>query len=913
MQDAIEGIRVMAGASLATQRPTPELIREKIELVRKIHPPITNDAAEKLAREFEAIHDVTMDLGAILENDGFEKWLEDARSEIDFYFWGRYRKLLAEKRFSAHVLASLDEVTDRTLGLLENPRKEGKWDRRGMVVGHVQSGKTANYTGLICKAADAGYEVIIVIAGLHNNLRNQTQMRLDEGFTGFDSSKLLSNNKESESIIGVGRHDRKHRPNSFTNTIRDFNKQTATSIGIPLKNLNQPVLFVIKKNTWTLKNLLEWLREHNAKGGASSIRAPMLLIDDEADNASINIRKRQEDVSRINGQIRELLGVFDRSCYIGYTATPFANIFIDPESDNAMFGEDLFPRDFIVSLDPPDNYFGSSRVFLDEPDSGQGSSIIRYIEDNGDLLPLKHRKVHQLIGLPDSLKFAIRTFILARAIRLGRDQTGMHNSMLVNASIFTDVQRQLRNEVHMLLEQIRSSIRVNGAKPEADALNDPEIRELHEVFLKEYSGNCGLEWTVIQERLWESISPIKAVEVNSKSSGTLDYSDHEKHGLNVIAIGGFSLSRGLTLEGLTISYFLRNSMMYDTLMQMGRWFGYRPGYEDLCRVWMPEEAEGWYSHIAESIEELREELRQMEATSATPREFGLKVRSHPDTLVVTARNKMGSGEELVVSVGLANQFVETAILWKVEEKRAINHGAAIALANNLRSNGFIPVDVDSRGDDGEVLLRGIPAFHVLEFLTGFQNHPGSLLTATEPVRKYIEDRDSTELSEWDVLFPGLKNAHDTSLVDCTLGFRIVCQRRTPGNRGKTDPEALYITEKQRVSSRGVEKTGLSPEEIEQAKEAYRKKKNLQENVSVPNYPDNIFRKVRKRPLLVVHLLAIGSKDEDLSGQKPVVAWSISFPKTVHEEKKVEYVVNTTWLRERYLEEIDEEEAGGDDD
>ena len=152
------------------------------------------------------------------------------------------------------------------------------------------------------------------------------------------------------------------------------------------------------------------------------------------------------------------------------------------------------------------------------------------------------------------------------------------------------------------------------------------------------------------------------VEINSRSAGSLNYEDHERTGLTLIAVGGYSLSRGLTLQGLMVSYFLRNSMMYDTLMQMGRWFGYHPGYEDLCRVWLPEEAEGWYAHVAELIEELREELRIMEAANATPVQFGLKVRGHPDALMVTARNKMGSGELVRVAIGLGNHFVETAVL-----------------------------------------------------------------------------------------------------------------------------------------------------------------------------------------------------------------------------------------------------------
>ena len=137
-----------------------------------------------------------------------------------------------------------------------------------------------------------------------------------------------------------------------------------------------------------------------------------------------------------------------------------------------------------------------------------------------------------------------------------------------------------------------------------------------------------------------------------------------------------------------VSYFLRNSMMYDTLMQMGRWFGYRPDYQDLCRIWMPEAAQGWYEHIAESIEELRSELRSMEASNATPEDFGLKVRSHPDSLIVTARNKMGSGSSIVVSIGLAFSLIETHTLRRDDENLQTNRNAARRLAGRLGQVGF---------------------------------------------------------------------------------------------------------------------------------------------------------------------------------------------------------------------------------
>jgi hypothetical protein len=894
MSDGYDNLERAVGALLAKESSsTPEQIRNLIRSFGALPEcAVTLEEAEQLAKEFEVRHGVTMTIGAVLKQPDFKPWLSEAKIDIDPYYWQRYAKLLTEKKLSGHVIATLDNVTDRILGLLENPMKPGPWDRRGMVVGHVQSGKTANYIGLMCKAADAGYGVIIVIAGIHNRLRNQTQERIDEGFVGRDSSRLLA--KHGDRYVGVGRYDKTRRPITFTNSKRDFNKAMATAVGVPLQALRDPAVFVIKKNSSTLGNLLQWLEEHSRKAGAKTIEAPMLLIDDEADNASINIKHGKNEVSKINGQIRSLLQLFERSCYVGYTATPFANIFIDPDTDNEMLGEDLFPRDFIISLDPPSNYFGPTKVFLDDSED-----VICNIDDNEDVLPIKHPKDFQVTSLPPSLLHALRTYVVARAIRLARGHESVHSSMLVNASRFTNVQRQLRDEIHRRLKLIQSSVRLNGALPAADALQDPEIEALHDAWQAEY-GDTEFDWDAVQPLLNAAAAPISVFEVNSRATSGLDYAAHKDTGLNAVAVGGFSLSRGLTLEGLMVTYFLRNSIMYDTLMQMGRWFGYRPEYEDLCRVWMPEEAQGWYMHIAESIEMLRDELRAMDAAKATPQEFGLKVRSHPDTLIVTARNKMGSGEKVVVRIGLQNAFIETATLSRQAQTLDANRRVAAAFASRLEELGH-PVAPDVF-DTGGHLLRNIPVAPVSEFVAGFANHPGSPLTEPGPVCKYIEDRREGELASWDVLFASRQQAPD-EIPDESLGIPIYCQRRAVGLR--SDGATLRVGNKQRVASRGIEKTGLTPEQVAAAEAAY-----LETHGANANFPDHVYREVRRRPLLIVHLLEMRTADGP-SAERPVVAWSISFPKTDVPEKRVEYVVNTPWLRENEAADLEEDEIGGD--
>ncbi len=900
MSNNLDKLRTAANALIAEESPlTPDRIRTIIKDFRTLYSDVTDSEAECLAQEFETQHDVTMQFGEILVGDEHEPWFNARRADIDFYYWRRYKRLLVEKkRFSSHVVDNLDRETDRILDFLGDPDRTDPWDRRGLVFGHVQSGKTANYTGLISKAADAGYKFIVIIAGLHNNLRHQTQSRIDEGFIGQDSTSPLS--QSVQRYIGVGKYDSTQIPVSLTGSHRDFNRMTASSVmGMSLRNFNVPVVCVIKKNFHTLQNLTEWLKETSTGATQGLVHEPMLLVDDEADNASINICYGQEKVSTINRQIRRLLQLFVRSCYVGFTATPFANIFIDPDTEDKMLQDDLFPRHFIVSLEPPSNYFGANQVFLQK-----SNRIVKHITDNEDCLPLKHTKNWEVIGIPPSLTEAIRTFVVARALRLVRGHGTHHCSMLVNASRFNNVQRQLRNKIQSTVECIQHSTRIYGCLP-PDQVNDLEMEALKQIWKDVYTHTEDIpDWPTVQQHLYQAAAPIQVIEVNSTANEPLNYAAY-RNGLSVIAVGGYSLSRGMTLEGLMISYFLRSSMMYDTLMQMGRWFGYRDGYYDLCRIWMPEEAEGWYEHISDSIEELREELRLMAVQGATPREFGLKVRSHPDTLIVTARNKMGSGQSITLKIGLANRFCETAILKRDPSSLETNRQAVRHLVKRLEAAGH-HLSKEKKDSHGW-LLTGTPVTLIMDFISEFQNHPDSNLTDPSSVRQYIRERSKKELQTWDILFASLKQ--ESELQDHSLGIKINCQTRTPGNR--SDANTIHVTNKQRVASRGVEKVGLSPDIVKEAEHRYRQSRGSTNDRNNTNYPDRIYRAERKRPLLIIHLLKIKSEPGGIEHEKPIIAWSLSFPQTKMEEERVEYVVNTSWWHEHYPVAIDEETSDND--
>lgn len=815
------------------------VIDEKVDEVKNLptFKILTEDEIEEVRASIKSEFSIRLDRGILIEEKGHEKWFLARKSQLEMRYWERYKKyLLADKGFSSKVVNTMDDVLDTLTDLLGDPTREMKYKRRGLIIGDVQSGKTANYTGLICKAVDSGYKVVVLLTGTIEKLRQQTQQRIDEGFVGVDSDAMMKQ-KDDKRIIGVGKYDPIH-PMSLTSTSDDFKQQNAKNLIFDLRNIDGPVVFVVKKNVAVLKRLNKWLKQ----SGDQVIDHSILLIDDEADNASVNT-KSEEDPTAINGQIRDMLKIFTKSSYVGFTATPFANIFIDPDNVNEMVDEDLFPKDYIYSLNAPSNYIGARNVF---DENGSAKHMLIEIDDdfrNSEsialLLPLSHKASIRVRQLPNDMKDAIAAFLLTNVIQDLRNTGSIHRSMLINVSRFTAVQEQVSELVNEYLKNMQSACRLYSKLDVEVAVRNEYISKMKEVYEKVYS-SCEFSWNEIQDNLYSSCAGIIVQTINQRNGKNFSFDDY-KDGLRMIAVGGMSLSRGLTLEGLVVSYFYRNSKMYDTLMQMGRWFGYRNGYADLCRIWMSDESIEWYRHISMATDELREEVKRYEDSGLTPRDFGLRVRSDITALLVTARNKMKSAERRVCTISLSGEHIETPELFSDKSKNKNNINAVAGLLKDLYEHGYKKID-GGRRNNVRWGFKDIPVSYILDFLEKMEISPKNEQFNVSTICKFIQEYRGSELLNWDIQF-----ATGTSSKPCNLGYGIEYNYSRRQYSIENEGKILKMSgSKRRLGTSSDGQFGLGDSQIEEIKARVRKN---------PSQKD-FFKNVERNPLLTIYLVEL---------------------------------------------------------
>lgn len=853
--DLDEHLRVLRTATVG-RRADEAVIRDAADRYLGFLPASGRDAvvARWLADQ------VTLEPATVLRREGGPRaWYTDQNHDSSTgYHWSRLRDyLVTVKNRPETVLDALDTTTDQILEMMEDPGPNGptRFQVRGLVVGYVQSGKTANFSALIAKSFDAGYRVVIVLSGLHNTLRRQTQLRLEDelGLVASTSGHpRVGLAEEGQQITRMTRSDIKG----------DFNQGTADA---NLLTSGARTILVMKKNASVLRRLDEWLKT------LPPITAPVLVIDDEADQASINtggnrsadepVDPDEEDTldqitdlsaadvdaagpggigqlsraaqadetnpSVINGLIRGLLNRMRRAVYIGYTATPFANVLIGHDWQDREVGEDLYPGDFIVSLPEPPGYVGAERLFGRaalgaETDDISGLDVIRTVPDHEARGLLPRSKEPDPTGLPESLKNALMDFLLATAARDVRTGGEPATSMLIHASQLTDRQDVLAGLVREQLALLRTQWRYD--------LPQPGFRE-----------QLRKRWETEFIPVTEAVEPTRVIPfgqlenslqalfrrrmpvlvLNNRSQDDLDYESDPN--LRAVIIGGNKLSRGLTLEGLLVSYYVRRANAYDTLLQMGRWFGYRQDYADLTRLHTTVGLADNFRDLATCEEELRNEIRLYEQLKLTPRDFGPRIRKHP-AMEITARSRMGSARTV------AYNYART-----LQQTSAFDLGDPDWLERNLAATrrflsglGAGPDNYLSKGA-GRRTWTHVDWRSVHGFLGEYETATGSTRFIAGRVRRYLWDQavEHGELVRWTVSIRGLLIV-DEALGDVDLhitdGGSVACINRSREKASLTSIGTLVNPVS--AGGRGDEDIDLSDDDRARAREVAQGQKGL---------------------------------------------------------------------------------------
>ncbi len=809
------------------------------------------------------------------KNDQHVEWLDSRRIDIENgIHWTTYKKYLS-RTLSNSILLELDKSTDKILSHIEDPLRDGSWFSKGLVIGDVQSGKTTNFIGVVNKALDTGYKVIIILSGLHNNLRAQTQARFEEGVTG--SNTKLDAETRNCGVASYIDDPAKLRIEGITsrNDSGDF-----TKVKEPNSTFSK-IYSINKKNVSTLKRLIKYVEGFIPEGQNRHKDLPLLLIDDEADNASVNTKKPDFDPSTINRLITQLLALFEKKTYIGYTATPFANVLSNVENT-----DDLFPRNFIMCLGRADNYIGPSHVFGENEDQDTSKDDIIYTKarntnvdwfrniDNPNIydsdwiefLPNKHNKKTIIGEMPKSLKDAIYSFLIGVKIRSLRGDEYQHKTMLIHVTRFQDVQSQIVDLVESFIDEIYSELAIS----QINKIPDSHLENIKNIFNLDFR-NCGFSWNEIQSELSKTISRLKnhVFEINGSVKDIID-EDKYKKGLVSIRIGGDKLSRGLTLPGLMTSYFLRTSRMYDTLMQMGRWFGYRDGYVDLCRIYTTGRLYNWYGHISHASEGLRKRIEQMNARYLSPYEYQQQIQSHPGMMLVTALNKQYHSKKLSISYNNSSPQIYSFDLSK--------NGIEIQNSNFKYTEKFID-KISSYSQNEEIKLntifRTVASEDVKEYIRSFEYGKNVVgIWNTKTIVNYIAEMNKiNELTDWTVVLFSNSSLKEDKAVKIDKFYSRPIQRK---NRMS---ENIMTISRANIMNELSERLDFTDDEVNQVK------------MLNPNPTRENFRNARpkERALLVIYLL--DASVEEAKKDLIIPTCAISFPNSSN-AKTTQYTVNS---------------------
>ena len=924
---------------------TAKEIEDLLESFLKSYPD-----AKKLKIELKDYLDKTFstvrenDLTLVAKERNHKEWLtedkkvwKNADSTTSQFSW--YKSKTAFKLGNA--FNDLDNSTDDVLSLLEDPKRKDKWMTRGMVVGDVQSGKTSHYTGLITKAIDSGYKLIIVMSGIYNALRAQTQERIENNTIKTSDQKIQAS-ELNKIFFATSKPDYDWK-NGVRIVLAENDFSAASAKQISMTHLD-PTIMIVKKNVSVLANILIWLEKQDGiertekewnwnenKWKRDSTRSmlpkfklscdqPLLIIDDECDSASIDIAPRKLkgtqdewneeqlenfkkiDPSKTNQLIRRILECFKRNAYVGYTATPLANTFINYSSHKDDEGLDIFPKDFIRLLKRYDEHIGPEDVFgiaeknydpdeevvslsedIDKDERPQVKWIYDYRDDFDDpiflnsdgtinekerddkyreeakdkevkgWLPLYHDIAHPCLYkeddmMPPSLKEAINIFLINIATKFLRQQKKQHNSMLVHVSRFTRVQQNIINQIKIYLDGMKKKIAYGQDEKDKESIrlefNNLWINEIKKNFdLKKYPNSEDLLFSDIWDKILETITsetnPIEVVQINSQSDDVLDYERHPD-GWNVIVVGGAAISRGITLEELSVSYFTRVAKIptSDTLIQMGRWFGYRKGYEDLWRVYVPKILHIYFRLFSFSMEKAREKFAELsEQEGRSPTDFAMEVPCFPGINLIskskskdmnivqepyssfTASNRTSvlyfENEERINNIELTRKFIES-LSDKYETEKEINKRLKdekiinpISFNDEKIDNNLPIPDIRKKifeKGHKQVLLkkaylwRDTDSKNIVKFFANFKSPPNQMWSCKMIAAQIKALSEYKNIDKWNVGIFSIKNETNYPMFNFTNKISLPLQQRSLSKpysgyfsiRQLTDPSAEFM-------------------------------------------------------------------------------------------------------------------------
>ena len=740
--------------------------------------PHSDEIEELITDKFLTIE---VDKPKVFEAEGYVPWLQDERKNIHWNFYDRYEKyLLKYKKWKPKAIADLKKSSDIILDHMANPKSDKLFEKKGLVIGDIQSGKTANYTAVINKAIDAGYKIVIVFAGLTRDLRNQTQNRLDSEVLGYETKTHGKGNN-----IGVGLINPLNIEGlTYADEKKDFGDMKKFFSVHTLDKDVKPIVAIVKKNKSVLGHLDRFLTQSQSSCYTDGkLDIPVLIIDDEVDQASVDTKDADdvENASAINKMIRTILSHLNRYSYVGYTATPFANVFVNPDRD------DIYPKDFILCLPTNEDYCGIKEYFgvdaLDEKDdsSDHVHDLFVKISDYKDLFSNADKIDAQTSTnfLNKSLKDAIMFFIIASSVKKSRGIEGF-NSMLIHIARFKNPSTTLKPLVSNYIDELYNNLKYSYGKtiPIYKKFWEDNFAPVSE---RRLGADFQDNWESIKTFLMPTIESIQLniKVVNGDSEDLLDYSS-TKTG-DYIVIGGDKLSRGLTLEGLVVSYYYRKSQAYDSLLQMGRWFGYRRGWIDVCRVFTTVRFMNDFITVGKVLQRFKADVQEMYDMHLNPREVGQRIMYSPN-LIPTARNKMKSTTKIKVSFsGGVQQVITFDRKFRDDNLTLTNEFIASLGDGEVRPNR-------------KIVFRHVSPETILDYLRKYKdcsNYYGYGHISIGNWIKYIENLNTRgELKDWTVVLNSLRTQNDNNKITIG-GHDIYKASRTLRDDGDSSTFKLY--------------------------------------------------------------------------------------------------------------------------